>query len=60
MIFDRWGNSVFNNQTNENSIEWDGRFNGKVLNPGIYVYKLDIESLDGDVKSIFGDLLLVK
>jgi gliding motility-associated-like protein len=35
-IMDRWGNKVF--QSNDLSFKWDGKYNGQVLNPGVYIY----------------------
>ncbi len=35
-VFNRWGELVF--ETNNIAQGWDGTFNGKPVNPGIYVY----------------------
>jgi len=35
-IFDRWGEKVF--ESKESSFCWDGRFRGKLLDPGVFVY----------------------
>ncbi len=37
-VFDRWGNIVF--ESNDQQVEWDGKYNGKMLQPGIYVYQI--------------------
>ncbi len=37
-IFDRWGNMVF--QTNETFDKWDGSYQGKAVNPGVFLYKI--------------------
>ena len=45
-IYDRWGNLMHSSkQSNLNNISWDGRFNGSIVNPGVYVYKLDYRYL---------------
>ena len=36
MIFDRWGNKLFSTRHIENA--WDGRYKGKPLNTGVYVF----------------------
>jgi gliding motility-associated-like protein len=36
LIFDRWGNKVF--ETENQNTPWDGRYNGVPLNAGTYVY----------------------
>lgn len=40
LIFDRWGNLVF--ETRDQSIGWDGTYNGKKLDPGVFAYYLKI------------------
>jgi gliding motility-associated-like protein len=42
-IFNRWGDLLFES-TNAN---WDGTFNGKVVNAGVYVLKLTAQTSDG-------------
>lgn len=37
-IFDRWGGRVFNAESVGDS--WDGTFDGKACNPGLYLYRL--------------------
>jgi gliding motility-associated-like protein len=39
VVFDRWGNKVF--ETNNQSIGWDGKYNGAPMNTGTYVYYLN-------------------
>ncbi|MGE5355419.1 MAG: gliding motility-associated C-terminal domain-containing protein [Deltaproteobacteria bacterium] len=62
-IFDRWGEKVFyaeNIKFNDNTAGWDGRFREKKLNPGVYVYIIEIDQGNGDKELIGGDLLLVR
>jgi len=40
LIFDRWGEKLF--ETNNPFDGWDGTFKGAVLNPGVYVYYIDV------------------
>lgn len=37
-VFDRWGNRVF--ESTDLNTPWDGKYNGGVLNTGVYVYIL--------------------
>lgn len=37
-IYDRWGEKVF--ETNEQALGWDGTHNGKLVDPGVFVYHL--------------------
>lgn len=50
-IMDRWGNQVFeakNTPANDASFGWDGSFNGKQLNPGVFVYYIELELFGGN------------
>jgi gliding motility-associated-like protein len=61
-IFDRWGNQVWGYegpfQAKDNNVTWDGRFNNKVLQPGVYVYFVDFIQ-DGRNKIRSGDLTII-
>ncbi len=60
-VFTRWGELVYsleNFQPNDKRIGWDGRHNGQFLNPGVYVYLLEIEYIDGNSEIIYGDITL--
>lgn len=64
-IFDRWGEMVFERTGLMPSSEldyrnsWDGRMNGRVLNPGVFVYLIEVTFDDG-VKLLYrGDLTLL-
>ncbi len=65
MIFDRWGGMVYQADgllpVCEGGLRlWDGKKNGKVMNPGVYVYVIEIEFLDG-VKLLYrGDITLLR
>ncbi|HAQ38731.1 MAG TPA: hypothetical protein DCQ58_09510 [Saprospirales bacterium] len=62
-IFDRWGEKIwhasglnFNDQFNG----WDGSFNGTIVNPGVYVYLIEILHSDGTSEVRSGDILLLR
>lgn len=60
-IFDRWGNQIYRreNYINEIGQGWDGTYNGEELNPGVYVYIIEV--LEGEViKPFYGDVTIVK
>jgi gliding motility-associated-like protein len=62
-IFDRWGNLVFNDQyrlPGDPALAWDGRWKGKELNPGVYVYTILVRYADGESKIIHGDITLIR
>ncbi len=62
-VFDRWGNQMYlsaNISQGDNGIGWDGTFRGKDMNPGVYVYMMEIEFIDGTKLLYRGDITLVR
>ncbi|MEM9823641.1 MAG: gliding motility-associated C-terminal domain-containing protein, partial [Bacteroidota bacterium] len=62
-VFDRWGEIVFrvdNRAPNDPVHGWDGRLNGKVMNPAVFVYFIELEFIDGVSKQYSGDLTLMR
>ena len=62
MIFDRWGNFVFENSNfpkNAETIGWDGTLRGKPVQAGVFVYVLVAELVDGTEKVVKGDVTVV-
>ncbi len=62
-IFDRWGNRVFTVQNftpNDPQYGWDGTFNAKILDPGVFVYVTEIEYKDGVRRVLKGDVTLIR
>jgi gliding motility-associated-like protein len=56
-IFDSWGSKMFT--TTDKFQKWDGKFNGKEVNPGVYVWKARFRCHD-QVMSDFGSVTLLK
>ncbi|MBK9270274.1 MAG: gliding motility-associated C-terminal domain-containing protein [Saprospiraceae bacterium] len=62
-IFDRWGNLVFNNRNfypNQPDQGWDGTYKGERCLPGVYVYFVKAETINGKLLSLEGDLSLIR
>ncbi len=62
-IFDRWGNLVFfaqNFQPNDPNFGWDGTFEGRLMNPAVFVWRADVDFLDGTSDVFFGEVTLVR
>ena len=57
-VFNRYGQLVFS--TNNQSNGWDGTQNGKELNPGTFVYTLDVTFAEGEREVYTGNVTLVK
>ena len=61
-ILDRWGNLIFEDGTfftNDRSKGWTGRYQGKMMNSGVFVYLASIRFLDGVVIQYSGDITIV-
>lgn len=62
-IFNRWGNIVFeqhNFPPNSQSYGWDGKYKGKVLQPDVFVFLIDIICDNGDVITTKGNVTLLR
>ena len=62
-IYDRWGTLVYSTTEqalNDPSIGWDGTYNGSVVEQGVYIYAMEITTLDGEKKVIAGDITVVR
>jgi gliding motility-associated-like protein len=62
-IYTRWGDLVFrktNFDPNVPTAGWDGKFAGEDLNPGVYVYRLEIIYGDGLKDNLAGDITIVR
>jgi len=60
-IYDRWGNQIYianNFNPGDENLGWDGTFNGKKMDPGVFVYYAKLLFLDGSTKSFKGDVTL--
>jgi gliding motility-associated-like protein len=57
-VFDRWGQVVF--ATKDQAQGWDGTFNGKKLESGIYAYKLTLTNSKGVVTQKAGNITLMR
>ena len=58
MIFDRWGEKVF--QANDGNQSWDGTFNGKAMDPAVFVYYLNATLNNGEKVTKKGNITLIK
>jgi gliding motility-associated-like protein len=62
-IFDRWGETVFNGTNflpNNPANGWDGRLDGRPMNPAVFVYSAAVEFVDGRVVVFKGDFVLLR
>ena len=63
-VFNRWGDLVYSDSnipdTDFDTRGWDGTWNGKPLNPDVFVYVIEVEFID-DTRLIYrGDVTLIR
>jgi len=62
-IYDRWGNLVFTAEnfliSDANLNGWDGTYNGRSAELGVYTYSLNLEFSNGDNKRLSGSITLI-
>lgn len=63
-IFDRWGNLMYNDLNLSPSSggvgEWDGTHHGLIVNPGVYVYSIEVDFIDGRRINYRGSITLLR
>ena len=64
LIFDRWGNMVFEGRdfpTDNEALGWDGKLKGKTMNPSVFVYWTElVYTLTGSKYFLKGDVHLIR
>jgi gliding motility-associated-like protein len=58
MIYDRWGKLVY--QTNNLNKGWNGSYNGKDAEIGVYQYLIKVKYRDASVSTFKGDVTLLR
>ncbi|MGB4960739.1 MAG: gliding motility-associated C-terminal domain-containing protein, partial [Saprospiraceae bacterium] len=70
-VYDRWGNLVYqgidsrspesgNLVVNDVTQGWDGLFQNKKVNPGVFAWRAKVRFIDDEVKNFAGDLTLLR
>lgn len=63
-VYDRWGSLLFDgapdHKPNDPDFGWDGRFNYKSVEPGVYVYFVRVTDVLGNEYKYQGDVTLIK
>jgi len=57
-IYDRWGNNVFKSYDSTNG--WDGKYKGKELDNGVFVYELTATDSKNNIIAKKGNISLIK
>jgi len=62
-VFDRWGDQMFEAgpfMPNDLTKGWKGNFNGKEVNPGVYIFTAVVRFIDGERVLYKGDVTVFK
>ncbi len=62
-IFDRWGALIHeakNAAPGDASLIWDGRSDGHYVMPGVYIWAIELELVDGTTEKFRGDVTVVR
>jgi gliding motility-associated-like protein len=62
-LYDRWGELMFekyNFPVNDPTSGWDGKFRGQEVNPGVYVYVIEVALSLGGTEIITGDVTVIR
>lgn len=62
-IFDRWGELLYEGRDfdiNDLNTGWDGTFKGKQMPPGVYVWHLEVDFVDGVSETYKGHTSLIR
>jgi len=66
LIMDRWGNQIFLSEDFSPSDAanagnyWDGNYGGAAVQPGVFMYIAEILLINGDLRTIAGDITLIR
>jgi|GEM_PF-3064501 len=63
LIIDRWGKKVFeknNMAANDINQGWDGTINGRLAEPGTYLYIAEVECTEGNKIPLKGSVVLIR
>ncbi len=62
-VFDRWGELVYKHQNfdpKDKAQGWNGKFEGKPMNPAVFVWFAEVEFVDGSTKVLEGEVNLMR
>jgi gliding motility-associated-like protein len=62
-IYDRWGEMLFENLNflpNDPQSGWSGQARGQDVNPGVYIYAVEVEYVNRETEVITGDVTVIR
>jgi gliding motility-associated-like protein len=57
-VYDRWGNRMV--MSSDKAYRWDGIFNGKLVNTGVYAYMIEVTYTDGTTGTKSGNITVTR
>lgn len=57
-VFNRWGTILY--RSGDNQAAWDGKYKGKIQDPGVYGYLMKIGHADGSIVTYKGTIMLIR
>ncbi len=60
-VYDRWGELIYRRENllpNDEQNGWDGRFRGRIMSPGVYVWQARLRFVDGVMLALSGDVTI--
>jgi len=57
-IFDRWGEKIY--ETTDAKVNWDGKYQGKYVDTGIYMYQMSATTVNDEKITRKGTISLIK
>lgn len=57
-VFNRWGQKVFSSDDKNQC--WDGKLNGVMQNPGVFIFQAQTTLTNGESKSLKGNVTLIR
>jgi gliding motility-associated-like protein len=62
-VFNRWGEVVFEQRdfpSNNEMYGWDGKYKGRIAQPGVYIYQVEVYCENGEIIHFEGNLSLIQ
>ena len=62
-VYNRWGSLLYrasNFQPNDPAYGWDGYFQSKLMDAGVYAFYIEVEFIDGEAEIVKGGVTLVR
>ncbi|MCB0637501.1 MAG: gliding motility-associated C-terminal domain-containing protein, partial [Lewinella sp.] len=62
-IFSRWGEMIYDRSDlllNQPTAGWDGNFRGSPVQPGVYVFLVEVRLITGERRQLSGDVLVIR